>query len=712
MKFLIDSILYSYAQIFFSNRRWFGLTALAATFVSPVLGLFGLAGALISNLSAVALKYDRTKIRSGFYGFNSILVSISVAYFFEVTPFIILLAFIFILVTFFISSTLEHLFAEVLNLPGLSLPFVLTLFIFLIFITNYDSINYRGFTFQSYEIFSALPEFLISYFRAFGLILLQPDIISGMLLAAGILFYSRILFVNSLVSFSLNYIFLHLLFSSPTEEILILTSFNAIVASFALGGALIIVSKKTIPLLVIATLFIIIFTGAMLKFLDFFYLPVLVLPFNMVVLFTIYSLKFRQEQSDLVLLYFKPGSPEENFYYHSNRKSRFDKFKYLFPELPFFGEWKVSQGIDGEITHKDDWKYAWDFVITGDDENEYSGDGNHKEDYYCFNTPVVAPLDGEVVKIIDNVPDNKVGEANLNENWGNTIIIDHDKGLFSSLSHLKQDSIKVKKGDRVSKGEKIGLCGNSGRSPSPHLHFQFQLTDKLGDKTYEFPFSHYLVKRDDKYEVMSFDYPKEDDLVRNIETHKILKKAYKFQLGDKFEIEYQLNGKTAKENWEVKVDIHNNIFIENDKKSVAFLYPREKMFYISNFIGDKKSALYYFYLSSISVPLGYTDGLEWTDKFLTYLTTNNFIRYFSEFFLLAGEQIESNAKLSLSYKENSEREFIINSEITNCGNGIFSFYKEKANSQMLIDSNGSIKEFSFSSKKNTFRGINKSKEKQ
>jgi hypothetical protein len=117
---------------------------------------------------------------------------------------------------------------------------------------------------------------------------------------------------------------------------------------------------------------VIVFTGFFTQLLADYLLPVLVLPFNVVVLFTIYSLKFRQEHSDLALIYFQPGSPEENFYYHQNRKTRFEKFKYIFPELPVFGEWKISQGFDGDYTHKDDWKYAWDFVITDDSGKEYS----------------------------------------------------------------------------------------------------------------------------------------------------------------------------------------------------------------------------------------------------------------------------------------------------------------------------------------------------
>ena len=46
-------------------------------------------------------------------------------------------------------------------------------------------------------------------------------------------------------------------------------------------------------------------------------------------------------------------------------------------------------------------------------------------------------------------------------------------------AHFKQNSIKVKKGMQVKAGTLLGLCGNSGHSSEPHLHFHVQNTDDL-----------------------------------------------------------------------------------------------------------------------------------------------------------------------------------------------------------------------------------------
>ena len=486
------------------------------------------------------------------------------------------------------------------------------------------------------------------------------------------------------------------------KDLLLITSFNSILTSFALGGTLILISKKTVPLIVFSTLMIIVFTGFFGKLLMGYLLPVVVLPFNIVVLSVLYSLKFRKEQTDLVLLYFAPGSPEENFYYHNNRKYRFERFKLLFTELPVFGEWFVSQGVNGKLTHKQRFKNAWDFVIKDNSNNVFSNSGDNLTDYLCYNLPVVAPLGGKVVNLVDNVPDNKVSEINIKNNWGNTIVMDHGSGLFSSLSHLKQKSFKFKLGDYVEKGEILAYCGNSGRSPYPHLHFQFQLTNKIGDKTFEFPISHFIEQKDDYYSLKTFDFPKENSKVSNIEVHKKIKKAFNFQIGDEFEIEYILNNEVLTEKWEVDVDINNQLFIKSNNNSTALLYQVEKVFYITNFFGNKNSALYFFYLLALKVPFMYKNFLTWEDEYPLHLIDKSVIRFVSEFFLTLGEQIKSKVEYSYSLNKQDDDNFHLQADIKIFGKNLFSFYHYAGNGELIIDNAGIISEYSFKNKKFNF----------
>jgi murein DD-endopeptidase MepM/ murein hydrolase activator NlpD len=56
--------------------------------------------------------------------------------------------------------------------------------------------------------------------------------------------------------------------------------------------------------------------------------------------------------------------------------------------------------------------------------------------------------------------------------YGKTIIIDHGFGIYSLYLHLSE--FKVVVGDKVSRGEVIGLTGNTGYSLGPHLHLSIK----------------------------------------------------------------------------------------------------------------------------------------------------------------------------------------------------------------------------------------------
>ncbi len=704
-----DAVFYSYAQIVFSNRRWVGMSIVLASFFSPVIGLSALAGAVISTALAYGLKYNHHRIKSGFYGFNGILFGAAAAYYCEMTPMYVAFVGVFILITFFISTAMEHYLATEHNLPGLSLPFIISLDIFLTFIKTFDWVTFRINTIDS-GIVSAAPESIRLYLHSFGYILFQSNALAGLIIVIAILMFSRVLFVNSVFSFALNYFIISILYTEPTPMLIVQSSMNAILVAFALGGSLIIVSRKTLLLVSFATVITLIFNIFFTTVLQIHDLPVFVLPFNLVVLATIYSLKFRQEHTDFVLLYFAPGSPEENYYYHQNRKSRFDRFRYIFPELPFFGEWKVSQGINGSITHTSEWRHAWDFVITDGDGKEHKGAGSSPEDYFCFNTPVVAPLDGEIVRVVSNVPDNEINNPNLKRNWGNTIVINHGYGLYSALSHLKEGTCEVKKGDHVRKGQTLARCGNSGRSPVPHLHFQFQLNDRVGEKTYLFPISQYFRSTTGGTDLAAFEYPAEGELVRNIESHSIIRKAFDLRIGQEFDVQWNLNGKDSTETWEVKVDALNVVTIESSNGTVAYVHPKEKVFFMASVIGNKHSALYYFYLLSISVPLGYGDGLKWKDQIPVSLNVPVWVRFISEFFLVVTNQLSATVELWFEKGTGQGNAFIVRSSHLRSGRGLLGWYQQEGTGSLSISDNAQISEFEFSSGRDSFRAVIHEKE--
>jgi Peptidase family M23 len=148
-------------------------------------------------------------------------------------------------------------------------------------------------------------------------------------------------------------------------------------------------------------------------------------------------------------------------------------------KLPFSGEWFVDQGgrsvfLNGNYLSEEQ-RFAIDFVLLKNG-RVFTGDGTDNTQYYCFGQPVLAPADGTVVQVQDGFLDNIPGRAAHDSPRGNMVLISHGNSEFSLLDHLKQNSVKVKKGDKVKQGDAVAECGNSGPSPVPHVHLQFQNT--------------------------------------------------------------------------------------------------------------------------------------------------------------------------------------------------------------------------------------------
>jgi len=315
-------------------------------------------------------------------------------------------------------------------------------------------------------------------------------------------------------------------------------------------------------------------------------------------------------------------------------------------------------------------------------------------DYYCYNKPVVAPADGIVEEIIDNIDDNEIGKVDTINNWGNSIIIRHLTGLYTQMSHLKKGSFKVAKGDFVQRGDLVAHCGNSGRSPEPHLHFQVQATPLLGARTIDYPFAYYNENKKGGEKLKQFSKPVEGAKVCGIETHALLKNAFDILPDSTLKFIFK-NGKGVEktEQWESYTDAYNNKYLYcKETESSAFYVNDASMFYFTAFYGNKKSLLYYFYLSAYKVFLGNTDGVELQDAmplntvknkkmsiwlhdfiapFYNYIKVLYSVKAGSAESLFDQEELILNSKIEVSIFKNSKTES--HSVITIAGNGITGF---------------------------------------
>jgi len=105
----------------------------------------------------------------------------------------------------------------------------------------------------------------------------------------------------------------------------------------------------------------------------------------------------------------------------------------------------------------------------------YVGPRDALASYTIFGQPVLAVADAPVVSVVDGLPEQTPGAfptaIALDQADGNSVVLDLGEGRFALYAHLQPGSVRVRPGERVRRGQVLGLVGNSGNSVAPHLHF-------------------------------------------------------------------------------------------------------------------------------------------------------------------------------------------------------------------------------------------------
>ncbi len=632
---LLSSTLQSYAQIFFSNSAWFGIVLMIVSFFDVWAGLAGLFSVVATNVAAYLIGLNTFNIKNGYYGFNTLLVGLGIGMQFTPSLEMYLLVFFASLLTLLLTVVSEGVVGKY-GLPYLSISFLISIWVITLASRQYEhlEISQRG-LFMYNEMYDAggltmakwywwfvnlgLPESVVTYFRSLGAIFFQYNLFAGVIIAIGLLFYSRIAFISTLLGFFSAYWFYEFIGGDLAQLNSSYVGFNFILTAIALGGFFLVSSKHSFLWILLSVPIISILIAASTVIFSVYGLSIYSLPFNIVVLSVLYVFKFRERNFDKPqIVIHQTFSPELNLYAQLNHTERFSKLYYVQFELPILGEWKITQAHNGKLTHRGNWQHAWDFELEDSEGKLFARNGFSKEDYYSYSKPIISPADGWVIQIIDSIEDNEIGNVDLEHNWGNTIIIKHAEGLFSNISHILKDSFKVKIGDYVKKGDPIALCGNSGRSPQPHVHFQIQALPFVGSNTIKYPLAFFVHREENQFNLNFFDYPTLNQNVSNIEVSPNLKEAFNFIPGQQiyFSIKNRKTNVSKEVSFEILVDYYNNpYFYCHETKSSAFFRNDGKIFMFTTYYGPKKGLLYHFYMAFYRIPLGFYKGVEIKDSF-------------------------------------------------------------------------------------------------
>ncbi|MCP4662871.1 MAG: peptidoglycan DD-metalloendopeptidase family protein, partial [bacterium] len=451
---VLATALGAYAQVYFSRRAVPGVLFLAATWVVPARGLAGLVGLVLACCFARLLGHSCDHHGDRFFGFNGLLVGLALSLYLRPSPsFFALLVVVELLVTM-IASTLANLSQRYLGLPVLSLPFMFATWLALLAARFLPGVEIAAAAAPVVELRADLLPLLVEFFlRSLAAAFFQTEVVPGILVLAGLLWSSRwgaLLAALGLLAGTLTWVGLGGALADLRYQLMEL---NFVLTAIAVGGIWIVLRPASMLFAAAAGAVSAAMAAATVALLQPLYLPVLALPFVLTTQLFLYAVYLRPTPGRLEPVRGELDSPEGNLRRARIRERGLVDGAVPLVFLPILGRWQVTQGPGGDRTHQGPWAHAWDFEVTGEDGRTFRDHGLRPSDYYAFGAPVVAPGDGEVVRVVDHLEDNPIHEVNTTHCWGNLVIVRHTGGWCSALCHLQKGSVTVGEGAAVTAGQ-------------------------------------------------------------------------------------------------------------------------------------------------------------------------------------------------------------------------------------------------------------------
>ncbi len=608
-----DAVLRSYAQILFSRSRVVGALVILGTVIVPRVALYGLLATLLAFGVTRVFRLSEDLTATGLFGYNALLVGLGAGLLFGTTLDAQVLTVVGVVTAVFMTAALYSALGAMFNLPPLTLPF---LFVFYLVIGAARILDVPlGPLLAEQAMFAIdLPRPINLFLQSLGALFFLPRADVGLVVLFALLVHSRIAVLLAVFGFTMAYLVEGRLLLVMDGTLPMVLGYNFVLTAIALGGVWFIPSPSSMLLAVGASLVCGLAAIGLVPLMTIQALPLLILPFNLTLILVMYAMRQRTKDGRPKAVDFAIGTPEQNLNYFRTRVARFGARYVLRFRAPFLGRWVCTQGVDGKHTHRHQWRHAFDFEVQDAAGKTFRGDGTRPQDYFCYRLPVLATASGTVARVVDDVEDSPIGQPNLRRNWGNLVLLYHAPGLYSLVCHLARGSVKVREGQFVRRGDVLALCGSSGRSPVPHLHFQFQGTPTIGAPTLETELHDVVVESESGLRMASTLVASEGDVVRNLEPSEdplglpaAENTAFAFEVGSP-------EGGTSTETVVTEIDLlGSRVLRSRDRTAHAYYEQAGDLFRIYDTEGDRRSVVHLLQAALPTVPLE-TDGtLKWTD---------------------------------------------------------------------------------------------------
>ncbi|MEZ5385332.1 MAG: urea transporter [Prosthecobacter sp.] len=487
-------------NVFLSRSLCTGLLLVATLLMIPRYFFCAFAACAVAGAASRILKLPSGMRRDGTLLFNVLLAALAVAWITRGshlgTPAVVGMLLIVTIYTLLLAAAFWHWFPAHAGLPPLSMAFVAVFGTLLTFFPHWAA--------ASVLLDSGLPEepewtpfAVAAFFRSAGTVLFMPNAWAGLSVVLALLLWSRVAVLNAIAGFAGGIAVVKTLEACGLEWAGWFAAHNYLLAGMALGAVYFVPSWSSLALAMVAGAVAALNVAAVQHFLSgsgWEYLP---FPFLITIWSLLCAMRLRESAGSL-----RPNlglfeTPEASAAADAATRTRFPHRTEPHVLLPVKREVTVTQGFDGTLSHRGEWRHALDFEVhDGAGRPCPPGCDDDLSNFYTTGLDIHAPGSGEVLRVIDGVADNPPGGCNFAQNWGNYVTLRLDFGGIVKLAHFKQDSICVKAGQRVNGGDLLGQCGNSGRSPVPHLHLHAQSGVETGTATTPFCLTNYFTRTD------------------------------------------------------------------------------------------------------------------------------------------------------------------------------------------------------------------------
>jgi urea transporter len=613
----------------FSRDPRVGLLILSAIATRPWLALASVASVVLAQTVAWRFGLGQATVKEGTAGTSAALSVIALGALADPREPVWMLA-----LAAMLAVVIEAAFETMLSglaLPTHSLPFLVTTWVIMLASRTLPG---PSSPWDSARVAAWLPRWATESgpLDVLASLLFLNGALAGALVLLAIALHSRIALVLAALGM-LAAVALHALLRSEAEWTWAdaMASYNAILTATALGGVWFIPALSSLLLAAFGAVLSGLLTYALLPVTGAAFLPVLSLPFVLTThLFLLASRRREADRSPSTTI--PADRPEDSLARHLMRVRRFGDATWLPFRLPFRGEWVVTQGHDGAHTHQGIWRYGLDFEVAPAEHGRGKAP-SQLQDYACYGLPVLAAGAGTVVSLVDGIEDNRPGEINTREVWGNVVVISHGVGLFSAYAHLQPRSILVRPGEVVTAGKEIARCGSSGRSPVPHLHFQLQRSSVMGSATLPVEFGDVVRARGEHTELEPHGTLTEGDVVRPVARDEQLVGALGWSPG--VELEISESARATSERIRSEVDLLGRRSLVSERGRLWF-ESYEGGLVLLDFQGQSDSLLRLLLLALPRVPFDRAASLVWNEQLPRRLFLPAWVRSITDILTILG----------------------------------------------------------------------------